>query len=70
MIKGGHMRKITKTKIIISLMFALFGCIILVFTSNPPEIFTYFDDTWKIATYFVGFFCIVASLYTLFYKGE
>ena len=51
-------------------MFALFGCIILVFTTNPPEIFNYFDDTWKIATYFVGFFCIVASLYTLFYKGE
>ncbi len=63
--------KLNKTRVIISLVFALIGCGMLIFTNNPPEFFQYLGtDSWKISTYFVGGFCIVASIYTLFYKGE
>ena len=62
--------KFTKTRIIVCLLFALIGSAVLLFTVRPPEIFLYLGTDWKIATYFVGIFCIVASLYTLFYKGE
>ncbi len=62
--------KFNKTRVIISLAFALAGCLTLVFSYFPPEFMNYLDGTWKIGTYFIGIFCIVASIYTVFYKGE
>lgn len=62
--------KLDKTRVIISIVFTFIGVAILIFTMNPPEIFQYIDGSWKMATYFVGGFCVVASIYTLFYREE